>query len=92
MSDFVNWYPGHHVARFVVIVAAAVAVVSVVALIVSWRLKRYPAVRHWVLLSALLCGLASPVFAAAFLRSEISLVTLPLLAALEMESAAGMAP
>src|SRR5687767_13978934 len=83
MSAVANLYPGHLVVNFIVSEAATVSLVSAAAWIVSLLLERHPAIRHWVLLSALVASLASPLLAAAFVASETSFIALPLLAAVE---------
>ena len=60
ISALADWYPGHRVLDFCLIVAAVVALVSSTAWGVSWLLSRRPAARHCVLLSALMASLASP--------------------------------
>ena len=81
MSALANWYPGHWVLDFCVIVAATVILVTATAWRVSWFLKRHPAIRHWVLLSALVASLASPILAFAFVVSGRSFINVPLLIA-----------
>lgn len=80
-SALANWYPGHWVLDFCVIVAAAVILVTATAWMVSLFLKRHPAVRHLVLLSALMASLASPLFAWGFIASGRSFINVPLLIA-----------
>ena len=46
-----------------------------------WFLKRQPAIRHWVLLSALVASLASPLLAFGFIASGRSFINVPLLIA-----------
>src|SRR5438552_15594087 len=79
MSAFANWYPGHWVLDFFVIAAAAVIMVTATAWMVSLFLKRHPAIRHWVLLSALVASLASPFLAFGFIASGRSFINVPLL-------------
>ena len=81
MSDLLNWYPGDRVVEFVLVVSIAVTIVSVAALIASLGFGRHPAIRHCMLLSALLIALASPLLTGAFIASGIAFVTLPLLSA-----------
>jgi beta-lactamase regulating signal transducer with metallopeptidase domain len=81
MSALANWYPGHSVLDFCVIAAATVILVTATAWMVSLFLKRHPAIRHWVLLSALVASLASPFLALGFIASGRSFINLPLLIA-----------
>src|SRR6185436_17958476 len=81
MSALANWYPGHWVLDFCVIAAATVILVTATAWMVSLFLKRRPAIRHWVLLSALVASLASPLFAGGFIASGRSFINVPLLIA-----------
>jgi Zn-dependent protease with chaperone function len=81
MTHLADLYPGHLVVDHVVIVAKAVTLASAAAWIVSSFLERHPAVRYWVLLSALLASLAIPIFSAAFILSGTSFVVVPLLRA-----------
>jgi len=75
---------GHLVDRILdvaLIVALGVTLLSGAAWVVSWRLKRKPATRHLVLLSALISCLAMPVLAAVFTASGLTLISIPLLPA-----------
>jgi beta-lactamase regulating signal transducer with metallopeptidase domain len=78
MSALADLYPGHRVLDFCVIVAAVVALISSTAWGVSWLLKRRPAARHCVLLSALVASLASPFLVFAFVGSGRSFMNVPL--------------
>ena len=57
MSALANWYPGHWVLDFCVIAATTVILVTATGWMVSLFLKRHPAIRHGVLLSALVAAL-----------------------------------
>jgi beta-lactamase regulating signal transducer with metallopeptidase domain len=81
MSALANWYPGHWVLDFGVIAAATVTLVTAAAWMVSLFLKRHPAIRHWVQLSALVASLASPLLALGFIASGRSFISVPLLIA-----------
>lgn len=83
MSALANLYPGHLVVDRIAIVVATVAIVSATGWIASLFFERRPAVRHWVLLSALLAALASPLLACAFVASETSFLDLRLLTFVE---------
>src|SRR5438552_9391573 len=81
MSALANWYPGLWVLDCCVIAAATVILVTATAWMVSLFLKRHPAIRHWVLLSALAASLASPFLALGFIASGRSFINVPLLIA-----------
>ena len=88
MSFLSNLYPGHLVAELFVVVAVGVTLLSATAWIVSLFLPRHPAIRHWVLLSALMASLACPLLATAFAVSGRSFIVIPWFAAVESLSAA----
>ncbi len=81
MSALANWYPGHSVLNFCVTVAVTVMLVTATAWMLSLFLNRQPAIRHWVLLSALAASLASPFLALGFIASGRSFINVPLLIA-----------
>lgn len=60
---------------------AAVTLISTTAWLASGLCRRNAAVRHWLLLSALLCCLATPVLVVAMSTAGISLIQFPLLPA-----------
>ena len=59
-------------------VVICVCVVSIVAVAVSAIQRRRAELRHWTLLSALLCAVCSPVLVAGFSLAGFSLIELPL--------------
>jgi len=59
-------------------VVICVCVVSIVAVAVSAMQRRRAELRHWTLLSALLCAVCSPVLVAGFSLAGFSLIELPL--------------
>ncbi len=61
-----------------VVIAVASSMVSFAALVACVWLKYHPSLRHWVLLSALICVLLSPLPAFVFAWSEIAIVSIPL--------------
>src|SRR6476659_5610522 len=69
------------VLDFCVMAAATVVLVTATAWMVSLFLKRHPAIRHWVLLSALVTSLASPFLVFGFIASGRSFINVPLLIA-----------
>jgi beta-lactamase regulating signal transducer with metallopeptidase domain/thiol-disulfide isomerase/thioredoxin/protocatechuate 3,4-dioxygenase beta subunit len=76
-----RWYPGDRALDFLLIVALGVALLSTAAWVVAAGLRRKPAARHLVLLSALLCCLAMPALAALVAASGWALVAIPILPA-----------
>lgn len=83
MSALANLYPGHLVVELFVIVAAAVTFLSAAAWVGSLFLGRHPALRHCVLLSALVASLASLLLTSAFVASGKSFIAVPWIAAVE---------
>src|SRR5262245_34694232 len=81
MTLLARWYPGDLAMHFCVIVAATVSLVSASAWFVSLFFERHPAVRHSLLLSALVASISSPLFASAFVGSGKSFIAVPVLAA-----------
>lgn len=69
--------PGPRIVELCLIVAAAVTVLSCAACFASWLLRRRPAHRHGVLLSALVATLACPWLAAMFVATGTSFVAIP---------------
>ena len=65
MAVIVDWYPGDQVVELMLNVVVAVAIISTLGVVLSKCLKRHPAARLCILLSALICVLASPLFTAA---------------------------
>jgi len=80
MSALARLYVADHIFRSMTNVTVSVAIVSLLGILVSWRFKRYPSVRHCVLLSALIGVLASPILVPAFGAWRVSLFEIPLLA------------
>lgn len=80
MSHLANLYPGHLVVELCVLVAVAVTAMTAAAWAGSLLLERYPPLRHWVLLSALVASLASPCLTAVFVASGTSFIAVPILA------------
>jgi beta-lactamase regulating signal transducer with metallopeptidase domain len=78
MAALDRFYPGDQVVGGLVLVAAAVVVVSTVAVLAVRAFRSRAALRHSLLLSALLCCLLSPLSAAAVLKFKIALIELPL--------------
>ena len=81
MSILNDWYPGDRALDFLLIVALGVTLLSTAAWAVARGLRREPAARHLVLVSALFCCLAMPPLAALFTASGWALVSIPLLPA-----------
>ncbi len=81
MSLLIDWHVADRVFDFSLIVALGVTLLSGAAWTVSWLLRRKPAIRHLVLLSALICCLAIPVLAAVCIASGLTLISIPLLPA-----------
>src|SRR5271169_24415 len=79
MSTLESWYPGDATLAWLIVVAAAVTIVSTVAILAALTLKSRPALRHSLLLSALICCLLSPFFAVAVVRYRLVLFHLPLI-------------
>lgn len=65
---------------YLVVVVATVAVVTTSGLIASRFFIRHAALRHGILLIALVCSLASPLIAWGFLAANTSVVEIPLFA------------
>jgi beta-lactamase regulating signal transducer with metallopeptidase domain len=78
MSTLESWYPGDVFVTCLVLVAAAVVLVSTVAALAARAFKSRAALRHSLLLSALVCCLLSPCFAAAIVKCRLALFQLPL--------------
>ena len=74
-----DWYPGDRVVEFFLIVSIGVVCLSTVAWGVARRLRRVPAARHLVLLSALFGCLAMPIMAMVFSASGLTVISIPLL-------------
>jgi beta-lactamase regulating signal transducer with metallopeptidase domain len=72
MSTLESWYPGDRIVACLLVMAAAVTVVSTISLMLSRGLKSHSALRHLVLFSALICNLATPLIAAAWIASGIA--------------------
>jgi beta-lactamase regulating signal transducer with metallopeptidase domain len=81
MSTLETWYPGDSIMACLIVVGAAVTVVSTVSLLLSRGLKSRSALRHLVLFSALICNLGSPLIAAAWIASGIAPFSLRLFSA-----------
>jgi hypothetical protein len=81
MATLIDWYPGDRALGFVLIVAFGVALLSSAAWVVSWHLSRKPAIRHLVLVAAMVCCLAMPVLALVCTVSGLTLIAVPLLPA-----------
>ena len=81
MSLLIDWQVADRVFDFSLIVALGVTLLSGAAWTVSWLLRRKPAIRHLVLLSALICCLGIPVLAAVCIASGLTLIAIPLLPA-----------
>jgi beta-lactamase regulating signal transducer with metallopeptidase domain len=79
MSSLIRWYPGDWNLDFVLVVAIGVALGSSAAWLISRRLTGNAALRHFVLLSALLCCLAFPVAAWFCHAAGLTLVSVPLI-------------
>lgn len=69
--------PGAGAAACVVRVALSVGVISLIGIGLAGGFRHYAAARHFVLLAALLCALATPGFAVAFLTQRLSPLVLP---------------
>lgn len=81
LNDALGFLGSDRVFEIVCVVAAAATVLSAAAVIAStFFFRRDPALRHAVLLSALLCALATPFLATAFVTSGVSLARVPVLA------------
>ncbi len=78
MAALDRFYPGDQVVAGLFLVVAAVLVVSTVAVVAARAFRSRAALRHSLLLSALLCCLLSPLSAAAVLKFKIALIELPL--------------
>jgi beta-lactamase regulating signal transducer with metallopeptidase domain len=74
-----DWYSADRAVEFLVTVALGVLLLSTAAWVAAWRLPKQPAVRHLVLLSALLGCLGMPILAAVFVASGLRLISLPIL-------------
>ena len=85
MAALANLAPGPRGIEWIVVVIVAVTFVAAAAIAVSWSLKRRAAVRHSLLLSALMCILSSPVLAALFMRFGVSILSLHLFAAGDLQ-------
>ena len=81
LSILNDWYPGDQALDFLLIVVLGVALLSTAAWAVARGLRREPAARHLVLVSALFCCLAMPPLAALVAASGRALVSIPLLRA-----------
>ncbi len=79
MSTLETWYPGDRIIACLLFVAAAVTIVSTVAILAALALQSRPALRHSLLLSALICCLLSPFIAAAVVKCRLVLFGLPLM-------------
>ena len=60
MSTLESWYPGNATIACLIVIVAAVTIVSTVAILAALPLKSRPALRHSLLLYALICCLLSP--------------------------------
>jgi beta-lactamase regulating signal transducer with metallopeptidase domain/thiol-disulfide isomerase/thioredoxin/uncharacterized GH25 family protein len=81
MSTLIDWYPGDRVLDFFLIVALGVTLLSTVAWVVAWRLPTRPAIRHLVLVSALICCLSMSILASVCTALGWTLIAIPLLPA-----------
>ena len=66
------------VVAYFIVVAAAVTIVTTSALLVSRCFIRHPAIRHCILLVALLAALTSPLIACLFMAADAPLLQIPL--------------
>ena len=81
MSALQYIYPGDRAVEFLVIVALGVALLSSAGWLISRRLTGKPALRHLVLLSALICCLVMPVLAGVSSALKVTLITIAVLPA-----------
>src|SRR5580658_6920281 len=77
MAALDRFYVGDQLVAGLFLVVAAVLVVSTVAVLAARAFRSRAALRHSLLLSALLCCLLSPLSAAAILKFKIALIELP---------------
>src|SRR3984885_3450729 len=77
MAALDRFYVGDQLVAGLLLVVAAVLVVSTVAVLAVRAFGSRAALRHSLLLSALLCCLLSPLSAAAILKFKIALIELP---------------
>ncbi len=76
MSSLERLYPGDQILACMLVVVLAVTLLSTVALVLSRGLKSRAALRHCVLLSALIGDLATPMLAALWFAAGFSMVSL----------------
>jgi beta-lactamase regulating signal transducer with metallopeptidase domain/uncharacterized GH25 family protein len=92
MPALESLYPGDPFTAWLILVTSAITIVSAIAVLASRCLRRRAALRHSVLLAALLCTLATPVLAAALIHSQFSLIGLPLFSTPKAETLAAKTP
>jgi beta-lactamase regulating signal transducer with metallopeptidase domain len=68
MAALAIWHPSERFVEITVQIAVAVAVISAIAIGLATCLRHHPAVKHCILLSALICVLLSPVLAGTLAR------------------------
>ena len=90
MSSLFGYYPGDRVLDFLLVVILTVTLASSTAWLISRRLAGNAAIRHLVLLSALLCCLASPAVAWFCSATGLKLISLPILRAEEARMVPGV--
>ena len=79
MSGFIGDYPGNTGLDWALVVILGVALASSVAWLISRRMIRNAALRHFVLLSALICCLAFPGVAWFCAAAGLTLVSVPII-------------
>jgi len=78
MAVFIDWYPGDHLVELMLNMVVAVAIISMLGIGLTKCMKRHPATRHSILLSALICVLATPLFTATLGTWQVSFFEVPL--------------
>jgi beta-lactamase regulating signal transducer with metallopeptidase domain len=92
MPGLIRFYPGDSVAGFLMVVILAVALASSAGYLISRRLARKAALRHHVLLCALISCLASPVAAWLCTAAGLAVVSVPILGDQAAERPAVLTP
>ena len=80
MTSFLHdWYPGDGFLSLLATVTVGVFFVSAGAWAASRQFSRKPAIRHLILMAALIGCLGLPIFAAVFAAFGVTTVSIPLL-------------
>lgn len=79
MTALIRWSPGDRAIEFALVLMMVVWLTSSLARCIARRLPNQAALRHLVLISALVCCLASPVLIWFWKAAGVSVVSIPLL-------------